>query len=406
MNGETKGGDTTTTTIIKGRKTKLLYTLILVLTVIVLAIVYFIIPDIFEDRESASPKIRQMRKLTAQVGKLETDLKNKEAEFSNLVKKYYEQTGEDLPALSALGLSEEQQKVLEDKIKNQKDVSIKELLNDILKKNNEISGIKDTIKKYEALLPRPHIVIKGENHYQIAMSFLINEKGIEKERANRLVQRTALFDQLIQDFKVWNSYSGDEYGTFVTQGDAPISPNELSKKKKQELIDARDQAVAAKNRLEDDIKALESKRYELISQVKDLQGEKEELKRQTQKLSEENSEMEERIKILNTLYIIIDVEKNLIKSDILKGVFLGSPKLKDIPTKDFSPIDLREENTIEISAKKLGLLKIKRITLYPKKYYKENIDYKVEIDAKQQNATMIILNAENFKNSRIVISVE
>lgn len=400
MNDAAKQRDTKSTSLIGKRRTRFLYICIISLTVIVLAFVYFFIPGMLGDKESVSPKIRQMRKLAEKVGRLEIDMKNKEYEFSNLLKKYYERTGENLPALSALGLSEEQQKVLEDKIKNQQDVSIKGLINDILDKNAEISRIKETIKRYEALLPRPHIVIEGETHYQIAMDFLVHDREVPNENALWLVERTAIFEELKPKFKVWNFYSGDEYGTFVTQGDADISPNELNRQAKKKLTSARDQAVA-------EIKTLESKKSKLNSQVKELQGENEELRKQNKKLSEENYKMQKRLKTLNTLSIILDLEKNLIKSDILKSVFLGSPKLKDIPARYFNyKIDLREKNTIEISARKFKLPKIKKITLYPKKYYKENTDYKVEIDANGKKAVLTILEAKNFKNNRIVISVE
>ena len=408
MNKETKQNDSKHISIFGKKRTRMLYIFIISLTVLVLAIVYFLIPNIFGDRASVSPQIRQMRELTARVGKLETGLKEKENEFSDLLKKYYELTGEKIPALSALGLSAEQQKVLEDKIKNQGDVSIKELLNDILDKNDEISGIKETIKKYEALLPRPHIVIPGENHYQIAMNFLINEKGIEKKKANWLVQRTALFDSLIQDFKVWNFYSeeGDEYGTFVTQGDAPISPNEISRKAKKEIIDARDSAISEKDRLAAEIENLEKTRDSINSEVENLRDEKEGLIEQLKNLSATNEKMKGEMQVINSLYYGVKLERDLKKEGILKSVFLGSPKLKEIPPHYFNQaIDLRTKNIIEISAQQFGLSQINGITLYPR-YYNIDKDYKVEILENKQKVILTILAVEKLKNDRVLISVK
>ena len=408
MNKGKKRYDTKHISIIGKKRTRLLYIFIISLTVFVLAIVYFLIPDIFRDRQSVSPQIRQMRELTAQVGKLETGLKEKENEFSDLLKKYYEQTGEKLPNLRALGLSEEQQKILEDKIKNQGDVSIKELLNDILYKNEEISGIKETIKKYEALLPRPHIVVPGENHYVIAMNFLINEKGIEMKKANWLVQRTVLFDPLIQDFKVWNFYSeeGNEFGTFVTQGDAPISPNELSRKAKKQLIDARDSAISEKDRLAAEIKILEKTRENINSEVENLRDEKEDLIEQLKNLSAINEKMKGEMQAINSLYYGVKLERDLKKEGILKSVFLGSPKLKEIPPHYFNQaIDLRTKKIIEISAQQFELRQINGITLYPR-YYNMDKDYKVEILENKQKAILTILAVAKLKNERVIISVK
>lgn len=52
----------------------------------------------------------------------------------------------------------------------------------------------------------------------------------------KLAERTLLFDSLVPGFKVWNFYSGDEYGSFITQGNAPISPNEISRRNKKALV--------------------------------------------------------------------------------------------------------------------------------------------------------------------------
>ena len=350
-----------------------------------------------------------MINLTAQVGKLETELKNKENELYDLAKKYYEQTGEKLPELSALGLSAEQQKVLEERIKNQEDVSIKELLNEILAKKREISRIEEKIKKYEALLPKPHTVIEGQNHFQIAADFLVNEKGIEKEKAIDLVKRTALFDELMQGFRVWNFYSGDEYGTFITQGDAPISPNELTKQKRKELIDARDKAISEKESLSAEIETLEITRDNLRSEIKNLRSEKEKQKKQLNDLLTQNEKMKEEIdRMINSLYYLVDLERNLKKEGILRREFLvvGSKKLKEISQRYFNQaIDLRDKNTIEISARQFELSQIDKITLYPR-FYKRDIDYVVTILEKKQKAVVTILTKEKFKTERVVISVK
>lgn len=75
------------------------------------------------------------------------------------------------------------------------------------------------------------------------------EKKLEKKRAMELVERTALFDELVPGFKVWNFYTGDEYGTSVTQGTARISPNTLIRSAKKKLVDARDEAISERDQL-------------------------------------------------------------------------------------------------------------------------------------------------------------
>ncbi len=407
MNNETKRHDTKRILIIGKKRTRLLYMFIILLTIIVLAIVYFLLPNILGKKQISSPQIRQMSNLTSKIGKLETEVQEKREEIFNLIQKYSQKTGELLPALTALGLSDIEREILEKKIINSKDVTFKSLLRDILDKDNEISGIKRAIDRYEALLPRPYIVKERENHYQIAMDFLINEKGVEKRKAIWLVERTALFYTLIPGFKVWNFYSGDEYGTFVTQGDALISPNELRRQVKRKLIDAKDSAISEKESLAAEIKILEKTRDNIISEVENLRNEKEDLVGQLKDLSTKNEEMKKDIQsLINSLSFMVELERNLKKDGILKRVFLGSPKLKGISSEYFNQIiDLREKNTIEIYAKQFNLTKIKEITLYPR-FYKRGIDYEVKLDENKQKAVLTLLTVEKFKSERVVISIK
>ena len=406
MKNSTERENTTETAKIARKKTKLLYTLVIVLAVLLLAIFYSIIPNLRGGRKHISPQIRQRVKLSAKIGKLETKFHESKEELSKLLQEYTVKTGEVPAILGYIGLSEEEKKILKEKIINSQDDIFKSLAKDILAKDKKIFETKKEINRFEELLPKPHIVIEGESHYQIAMDFLVHSKKVPGEKATRLVERTALLESLVPGFKVWNFYSENEYGTFVTQGDAPSSPNDITRKAKKEITDARDKAIAEKKKLETDIKALEKKKSSLNSRAEELQEEINNQVAKLKRLSKENSEMEKRLNILNSLYVIIDLKKNLIKNEILKGGFLRSTKLEKMPMEDFKQtIDLRETNTIEIFAEKLGLSKIRKIRLYPK-HHKMGVDYKIEIKTNKQTGTLTILNREKFKNGRVIICVE
>ena len=261
------------------KKNQLLYLSIIFPAIIVLVILFFLIPIDPGVKESTSPKTPQMKKLAIKIGKLEKEVHEKQDKLIKLSKLYSDQTGEPLPLLKELGLSDDEKKILEDKIKNEKDVSIKSLLKDILEKNSEISELKDEIANYEASLPKPHIAVEGESHYQIAIDFLIKEKKVEKERAASLVEEILLFDPLIPGFRVWNFYSNDEYGTFVTQGSAAISPTELRKTPQKNPDDITNRAIDEEKRLTAKIKKLRGEKDRLESQIKDLQDEKQKMEK-------------------------------------------------------------------------------------------------------------------------------
>lgn len=213
------------------KKSKKFYFVIGALALVILILAYFVFKG--PAGPKVSPKMKQMEETVQQIQQLESSIQEKQNEVFSVLNDYKKKTGEDLPEVNIMNLSPEQKKVLEEKIKNEKDVSIKSLLQDILDKNNDIQNLNAKVQELEALLPKPHLVEKGENHYQIAMNFLLNEKGVDKARAMELVERTALFEPIVPGFKVWNFYAEDEYGTFITQGSAPISPNQIQRKVKK-----------------------------------------------------------------------------------------------------------------------------------------------------------------------------
>lgn len=405
MSDETKRIDAQPTTMIgeEKRKPKTLYAIIGILGVIVVALSLILVFGVFKDKSKETPKVKQMHKLVSKIRNLETDVNQKQGEIMELIKDYREKTGETLPTMDGLSLTEEEKQLLEEKIQNEQDVSIKSLLSDILDKKDEISELQGKIKILEALLPSPHVVAKGENHYEIAMNFLLNEKGIEKKRALQLIERTAMFEPLIPGFKVWNFYSGEEYGTFITQGSAPISPNAIRRKAKKDLVDARDNAIAEKNKLADDIKVLEQKREQIIGQVDDLHHEQQNLVMKITDLGEKNSQMQTAI---NSVYYLLDTKKNLLDKKIIRGGFLRSPRLKNVSPELFeTSMDLRAFNSIEVKAEQFKLKKIKKIVVYPK-FYKKDVDYEITIDESRQYAAIKLVSVDKFKNDRIVISVD
>ena len=383
------------------KKIRSFYTPVIFLAMIVLVIVFFLIPIDPAAKGSSSPKTLQMKELAVKIGRLETEVHEKQEELFNLLKEYSQKTGEPPPVLKRLGLSDDERKILEDKIINEKDISIKSLLRDILYRDSEISRLKSEMAKYEALLPKSHIASEGESHYQIAMDFLTIEKKVEKERASRLVEETILFDPLIPGFRVWNFYAGDEFVTFVTQGSAAISPTELRREPQKKSGDITNGAIEEEKKLTTKIKELRAVKNQLESQIKYLTDEK-------KKMEKNLNELE---RLLNSLFYMVDLKENLLKKGIIKkGGFLvlGLTKLKEISPEDYNydkKIDLRGKDIIEIHANQFKLGEIKKVTLYPE-FYKEGIDYEVKMEGDKQKAIVKILNSEKFRRDRVVISVE
>jgi len=382
-------------------KNRFAYLYIVAVLLVLIFAAYILLKDNFFGSD-LSPQMRQMQQVVNKVRDLEVDIQKNQGKIFSLMREYKEKTGEELPAMNFLNLSEEERRILENRIRNEQDVT-KALLSDIIEKNSEISELKSEIERLEKLLPAPHIVERGENHFQVAMDFLLNEKKVEKKRALDLVERVLLFDPLVPGFKVWNFYFRGEYGTFITQGSAAISPNEVRRRSKRKLVDARDRAFAERDKLSQDIAALETRRGEMISQLDLLNLEKHKLTTHLSDLNQENLEMQEAI---NSLFYLVDLKRNLKKKGIIKGGFLRSLRLRKVSPEFFDQsIDMRALDTIRISASDFGRKRIKKVILYPK-YYKKGIDYEVTINLNRNAAELVILDTSKLKNERVVISVE
>jgi len=383
---------------------KSVYVLISMLVLAILVMAYFLFfgESNRKTEENLNPKVKQMQEMVGKIRTLEQDINTKQNEVFSLLGQYKDKTGQDLPHANMMDLTDEQKKVLEEKIKSEADVSIKSLLSDILEKNHEIEELKNKVMEVEALLPKPVIVQKGENHYSIAMNFLMSEKQLAKEKAIELIEKSALFDTLMPGFKVWNFYSGDDYGTFVTQGDAPISPNEVNRRAKKKLIDAKDQAISEKNQLASEITLLEEKKKEIIDQLELLSQEKQSLLSRMSELSEENTDMQDQI---NSIFFLADTRSELKNKKILKGGFLKSTKLNNVdPVLFKESVDLRHTQQIILFANTFNLSSITKITLFPS-FYKDGEDYKVSFEENGQKVVIDILKPDKLKAERVVIAI-
>lgn len=342
-------------------------------------------------------QVDQMQEMTQQVAGMEKDVKKKEGEVMRLVDQYETKSGKKVPIeTDTLALTDAERELLEQQIGDEKDVSLKALLQDILKKKDEIDFLQEKIANIEELLPTPHIAQKGESHYQIALDFLVNEKGLEPGQAAKLLARTALFEELAEGFKIWNFYTGQEYGTSVTQGSANVSPNTFVHRAKKKLVEEKEKAIYEKERLAENMKTMEEEQTRVNTRLDLVTQEKDNLENRVNTLDKQ----------VNSMYYVVDSQKNLKKKGIIKSGFLSPSRLKDASPDHFDrSLDLGIEDQLVISAEDLGVDKIKNVTLYPR-FYKKGESYKVLITSNNKHALLTLMDKSKFKSERVVISVK
>lgn len=386
------------------RKKNLTKKIVMILGIfLVVVVAFFLFKGKPGPRKVKSVKIQQAQKLVNKINSMEASINKQRNKQFTLINEYKKKTGQNLPAVDMLNLTPQEHQLLQQKINNEEDASIKSLLADILEKNKDIARLRTKMHEIETLLPKPSVVSKGQTHYQIAYGFLEN-KGIANKAARRLIERAALFDYLVPGFKVWNFYSDNEFGTFVTQGTASISPNTIRRRARKKLEDDRDQAISEKETLAREIELLETRKETLISQIAMLDQEKDDL---IGKISDLNKRNQKLLIELNSLFYLLDSKEALKEKGVLKGGgFLSATRLDNFSPDLFqSSIDLRKDHIINISAEAYKANKINKIVVYPK-FYKINQDYSVVVDKTRKFAVLTVMNREKLKNVRLVISIE
>jgi hypothetical protein len=130
-------------------------------------------------------------------------------------------------------LTPEQRQLLEDRISKEKG-SRKSLLQEILNQDVQIRTLRTRLESIATQVPASHVAAHGDRHDRIAMDFLLS-KGVPAEKAYELISKLNLEDALVPGFRVWTYYDNGQFGTWVTQGTATISPAERQRRLREEV---------------------------------------------------------------------------------------------------------------------------------------------------------------------------
>ena len=119
----------------------------------------------------------------------------------------------------------------------ERDISYNGLLKTIVEKNDAIGELKKNIDELASQLPRPYLVQKGDTHYEIVVNYLMTAHGLNKKDAGAVANKTALIDDILPGNQVWLMYKDGVVGSYVTQGDARISPMKVIRLAKMRMIE-------------------------------------------------------------------------------------------------------------------------------------------------------------------------
>jgi predicted nuclease with TOPRIM domain len=346
------------------------------------------------------PQIRELTQKAAEADKAGQQLNQAGSEQQ---KKLAQAGVNDIkPNTETLQLTDEQKKALEERIKNEKNSSYQALLQEVLDKDKEIKDLNTKLAKLKADLPKPDVARPNDSHYGMAMRFL-KKKGVSEAEAKKLVSRVAILDKLAPGFEVYHFYANGTYGTWVSQGKAKISPNDLMRQEREKVEGERDEAVAQNEKLQEEVTDLESQKKKIEEEIAGLQSERSNLIEERTKLQADNAGQ---LAKLNSLHYVVG-KRDTLKAD---GVIEIPVFAKDRAGKNWrdevftQSLDLRSGKTITIKAADLGLKKIGKVNVVPGSYLKDE-HYKLSISEDKQTATVELITVSRFKNDKVVFAV-
>ncbi len=354
--------------------------------------------------ERKTPQEKEIQDLTKKAAELDK-LNQQAATVGGAQNQALKQAGAGDVKLSAetMQLSEDQKKVLEERIKAEKNSSYAALLQEVIDKDKEVKELNEKIAKLRAILPRPDIAKSGDSHIDMAVKFLTKKKGISKEEAFKLVSRVSLEEKLAPGFEVYHFYSNGVYGTWVAQGKATISPNELKKAEREKIEGERDTATAAAEKLQEEVADLMAQKKKVQEDIAALQGEKEKMQKDMEAMSATNEAQKAK---LNSLHYVVGNRKELEKS----GVIVVPVFAKDRAGEKWSDsvfnksLDLRSTDSITFNAAELNLGSIGKVSVIPGSIEKDK-HYSLTIAADKKSAVIKFLVKDRFKNEKIVFAV-
>jgi len=345
---------------------------------------------------------KEFKDITQKVGEMDKLSQKANVAGQEQARKLKEAGVTDIKPGETMQLTEEQKKALEERVKAEKNTSFQALLQEVLDKDKEIKDLNEKIVKLRAQLPKPDMAKEGDNHYTMALRFL-KKKGVNENEAKRLVSRVNIMEKLAPGFEVYHFYSNGVYGTWVSQGKAKITPNDLIREEREKIEGERDTAVAQGEKLQEEVNDLLGQKAKITSEIEGLRTEKTKLIDDMNALSATNEQQKSK---LNSLHYVVGDRKQLEKDGIIiVPVFAkdraGKAWKDDVFTKS---LDLRSADSIVLKASEVGLAKIGKVTVVPGSYVKDE-HYSLVISEDKLTATIKLLTKDRFKNDKVVFAV-
>jgi hypothetical protein len=304
---------------------------------------------------------------------------------------YRKRSGNKLPPNVGADLTAEQRVLLVDAIKNERG-NTKGLLQGILERDQRLTQAKSQLREVARKLPDHVTVSTGErqDHLHLAVDYL-KTHGLSDAAAFQLVSQVNLQESLVPGFNVWMYFQNGQFGTWVTQGTATVTPHEHNQNMavvvQRELGDLRDEVKKLAPDVADlqQLYALSERAREALQKESDAS--KAELRNYAQAV--------ERLKVeADTIQYIVGCKKDLVKDQVIDANYgLTSPR---------GGKALQLSTTREIPFEASCVKTIKKVVLTPGRFV-EKTDFSIQTLGPIGKLT--ILNPDRFKEGSRFLAI-
>ena len=278
----------------------------------------------------------------------------------------------------AQDLNSDQRDVLDQLVAAEKDVSYKALLQHIITDRDTIQGLQAKVMHLEQTLPDKFVVAKrGDRQQKLAMDYLTGEAHLDAVKAKELLKQVDQTDELVAGNQVWFFYDqqNDTFRTYVTRGEAGMTPIVVRRARQAALIKERDGYKNERDVAEASAVALDQAKTALESEMATK---------------------------ANSVFYKAASDKTLKDQGVLSPVL---KRLQDTKGLSFDQsLDLRQSTTINLSPQTYGLDAIRTVRILPP-IYQEGRDFSVETAEDNSSARVVILDPDVFRGKEVVLAI-
>lgn len=341
-------------------------------------------------------KVGRLEQLSNEYEALQREITKRNEEIEAIRREWTTVSGDLPPDLSG-DMTAEMRALLEAMARDEQ-LSVRGLAAKILELNAERESLTGRVRELEAALPFHHRVVGGERHERIFMQHLVERLGYSERDAWRVAARVNLVDNLLVGHEVWVYAHEGTVGTWVSQGSAAVSPRDLERRLRDELVRERDTAVASSETLAAEVAALEKKRKALMHEI-DERGQ------EATALFELLGDLQGKLRQakLSARYLVGSMQELKASGVVRKGAF-GCLRLGALNPE--AMLELEPDRTeLLLEAGAYGLAEIGSVRLLPEGY-EEGLDYRVSVDSTGYLARVKLLDPAKFRRSLFVVVLE